>query len=808
MKKNIVIVLLYLVAHNISYSQFMDMSGDYRDTIMDKSITTGSSIYGNCFTPRGEFKILIICVNFDNPNDPNPNNPMWPANSDLPACFQDNSFIFSDLSTFDNIPAGNKSISNYFYEMSKHLPENERFKLYAEFYPVEIELDPSVDNSWSDLSRKAYAQLEIDHPNFVNIVSNFDNRDNYPQYVFDNTPYFKDNEIDYVVITFRFSHLWGSSGVPFPGMLNWSGSRGSYNRLSSYTFDSIRINGGHTHPNGLLDIGKAFAHEFAHNFYNAMHYGSANKVLGPYLSSTTLWGIMPLYENEIFACANGWERWYLGYISIKHDLKDVSQNGTYTLRDYMTYGDVMRIKMPYVDDQYIWLENHQGVNVFDERMDLASSLCGNSLSDPPKGLMIYTESITDTLSEVKLFSEGANGLKLIHADGNYDHSYIHTVITFPLCNSTFHPLLLRGKENPYTGYNTASKYLYDIDDNDTIQYTTDGNTGPQESSHFWWLNGNFIYGNGGSNAAFGQGDKIGIGTNPPITNMQKYDRGTNKLDPIYLNGISIEVLEQNANGDIDIEIKFDDYNFNNDIRMCGNIFMPPADIYINNNIAIEIDKSGTPNRILERNGEFVNPSIVSSSNNTDINFGTNSSLVLKDESAWQLFSGSHLEINDISQFKVNSGTTLLLKSGSSISIKGSGRIEVEPGGYICMEDNVSIDLQDELSVINLHTGYNSGVNTDVIFNSPSCIADPSAIINSGNGHINSYDADIYIQNKTFGSDKYYAGQDIYVGEDVTSQQTNGPVLIQSGAEVILDADGDVVLDTGFELEYGGMLEIR
>ena len=53
---------------------------------------------------------------------------------------------------------------------------------------------------------------------------------------------------------------------------------------------------------------------------------------------------------------------------------------TFTLRDFVTYGDVIRIKLPYKDsefasNQYIWLENHQS-----GKMILLLILFGYSLS--------------------------------------------------------------------------------------------------------------------------------------------------------------------------------------------------------------------------------------------------------------------------------------------------------------------------------------------------------------------------------------------------------------------------------------------
>jgi len=70
-----------------------------------------------------------------------------------------------------------------------------------------------------------------------------------------------------------------------------------------------------------------------------------------------------------------------------------------------------------------------------------------------------------------------------------------------------------------------------------------------------------------------------------------------------------------------------------------------------------------------------------------------------------------------------------------------------------------------------------------------------------------YPQDIYIQNHTFTIDRLIIGRNISVGNNVTSTQTQGPVIINNGVNVIFRAGQDVLLDSGFEVELGGTLEI-
>ncbi len=71
-----------------------------------------------------------------------------------------------------------------------------------------------------------------------------------------------------------------------------------------------------------------------------------------------------------------------------------------------------------------------------------------------------------------------------------------------------------------------------------------------------------------------------------------------------------------------------------------------------------------------------------------------------------------------------------------------------------------------------------------------------------------YPQDIYIQNYTFTSDRLIIGRNIFVGNNVTPSQTQGPVIIKNGANVIFSAEQDVLLDRGFEVELGGTFEIK
>ena len=42
---------------------------------------------------------------------------------------------------------------------------------------------------------------------------------------------------------------------------------------------------------------------------------------------------------------------------------------------------------------------------------------------------------------------------------------------------------------------------------------------------------------------------------------------------IYLNGLCVRILEQRANGDMKISIRWNDFNIKNNVRWCGDIVL-------------------------------------------------------------------------------------------------------------------------------------------------------------------------------------------------------------------------------------------
>jgi len=170
-------------------------------------------------------------------------------------------------------------------------------------------------------------------------------------------------------------------------------------------------------------------------------------------------------------------------------------------------------------------------------------------------------------------------------------------------------------------------------------------------------------------------------------------------------------------------------------------------------------------------------------------------------------SGGLLELNstNISDYNitVESGGSIIIKG--NLAISGNHQITVKGGGYICIDNSAGIQLSDVNSLIKIRENAIIGINPSLSIQA-SCIS-PVNISVSGNGSVIDYNQDVYIQNETITTSRYIGGKNIYVGHHVTNSKPQGDVLITNNANVIFDAQQEVIFDTGFECALGSTFEV-
>jgi hypothetical protein len=336
------------------------------------------------------------------------------------------------------------------------------------------------------------------------------------------------------------------------------------------------------------------------------------------------------------------------------------------LRDFYTTGDVIRIKLPFINwqqngdvkNQYLWIENRQKISAFDVNQ-FGDAGCKEPLS---KGLYMQIQVGKD-------FKFGSSGnvfpgygssdwqkpnslsswLFPMTAEGNFDYHFGEAPVTSqwntdcgwgntsePI-NKT-DPLML---PNPFTGLNDY--YIYWNTNGDDKLYQGD-TVQPWLNER---INGNIVWNalqKGDSTDAFKLSGKkkIGISTNPapvPVFTFRTKDTqndGTlaNYSNPaswenrvIHLNGLSIEILSETANdspphcldgsvpGDEKVRIRWDDYDITDKVRWCADSIVLHESISgatsyslnIKSGNSITPDRSISPNRhkaVEQINGEW------------------------------------------------------------------------------------------------------------------------------------------------------------------------------------------------------------
>jgi len=196
-----------------------------------------------------------------------------------------------------------------------------------------------------------------------------------------------DGNID--MVQFLLRNVRNDSTANFGGVNSGSGNitnKRPYNLIingqltsqeSVFSYQGVGTNRTYTlNPTGIV------THEFAHALFggNTFHTSGGNHYGW---GQTNTWfgleggyGLMGASGTGLVSC-NGYERWRMHWTSpvynpegiliqaneIDADISKEDGPKTFVLRDFVTTGDAIRIKLPYVDEnasnQYIWLENHQ-----------------------------------------------------------------------------------------------------------------------------------------------------------------------------------------------------------------------------------------------------------------------------------------------------------------------------------------------------------------------------------------------------------------------------------------------------------------
>lgn len=671
--------------------------------------------FGEVFTPKGDIRFLVICAGFKG-YDGGQDHGEWNDKDDLPKYLQGDAIelFYTDTVHFSQYEKDTavKNLSKLYYEMS-----NKTFRVLADVYPSRININPDSvrGSSWSAVNRAVIQKMKDQSPDFD--WSPYDQRENNPNFKFDNSVSSPDGKPDYVVIIYRYDGGWKQQ--PIKGMNRWlNGANGA----SSLGIVGVKFNSGVVGSDGFYCFAGTsrdahafigmFKHELGHELFSGPHYMGANEAYGKHFYSPVIgWG-STVSSSHINETLNAWERWLLGWIDISYDVGFKRKKQKFVLKDFATTGAAARIKIPNSGGQFLWVENHQKKSVFDQNTSagkLINKPEGSSgIPETEKGVLMYVESMLssrDSVSSSFVYDMSAvNGMWILNAQGNYDYpkpdSSIHTKDWSIYWNNKVY-YFKRGLANPYSGINPYVLYRHDFDNSGRIINRGNFNGGRGESTSIVMEEVGdtskllyACYGGRNKEAAefrrspvFQDKDVLNVVSNPPIVNYPFYNSKKDSIGKVYLNGLNVKLREKRSN-DYKVKVWYDDFKIDDDVRLSGNIGIVKDLFTLIRRSEIRLDQSGTVNKIKSDTSGFISPSHLLIENggglkmkrNTIVNVMDNSRLIVGDDGELIMKKKAILNLHDNSKLEVLSGA--YVEFTQRINLQDNSCLEIHPGAII------------------------------------------------------------------------------------------------------------------------------
>jgi hypothetical protein len=542
----------------------------------------------------------------------------------------------------------------------------------------------------------------------------------------------------------------------------------------------------------------------------------------------------------------------------------------YILRDFQSYGDAIKIQLPYINftglgdtkNQYLWIENHQLISSFDQvawlpsgcqdpwvpgiygmiqaGKDVLNNIDPNILMDPPLDFPNYYNRRQPNYAGSWLYP--------LTAEGNYDFHYnpyvtsTSTCWTGILCYPTnpFSPLT---EINPFTGYSELYDIINSVNDDKINRFIDPIQVGMAEVKQ----NGNVDFnanGKGDSKDAFcfaNGNTKISICSNPastPVYTLMSSDAlglpevgqeaKTYENRTIWLNGISVEILQENVSsalygqGAIKVRVRFDDYDVDRDTRWCGEIKLSPnaqsqsvPSLVLKSSKKIRIDRGKSPTSMRsisaspDANGNwiFTLPTNFTCLPNSYIKMEPNTNITVESGSTFTLKSNSRLDIGVNSVLRIKGGSNLIVEAGAQINVEAGGKIIIEEdaasnyvnNSKLVYYDNVSLKLDNTAQ---LEIAGNLELKDNAIF-SPSSISNPPYLMGSvkfSTTKVKSYNITAGVNCKMIfqGNAKsrkilYVQQESLYAPNLAEFSLQNGTAVLSEGSRIITPVNSNAVI---------------
>lgn len=344
----------------------------------------------------GTLRVLFVFaeIDYDTGTDPNPNSTDGWTVHQLPNWAGD---LFDPTT-----PSGQATgeVTRYFQEAS-----SEKYFVLGDYlvkpntgiFTVKMSHIEAINPNYTDAGHFMQAlnnQINIDlngiiiTANSLNGVSYFDNWSKSNHFKPKATPS-NDNPNKYDNVIFIWRNREGYNGTGNTAGASFNGTLLGYQtdtHINIGTFSNIPT--------------KVIRHEYGHlilggNDYHTAGGGWPAPSPNPYdywIQLTGGWGTMGLSGSSL-QCWSSWDRHRLNWkansnvynpsardenntLEVNGDLDatDLGDAGIYVLRDFITTGDAIRIKLPFTDpanefNEYLWVENHNGISLNNSTFD-------------------------------------------------------------------------------------------------------------------------------------------------------------------------------------------------------------------------------------------------------------------------------------------------------------------------------------------------------------------------------------------------------------------------------------------------------
>ena len=456
-------------------------------------------------------------------------------------------------------------------------------------------------------------------------------------------------------------------------------------------------------------------HEFNHLLIggNNFHSGGGNAAQfeSTFLPLQGGWSMMGASGSSLLTCS-AWDRDRMGW---KPDgaihrirARDLSSNevnadlaplagdtGVYLLRDFVTTGDALRIRMPFIPEdraqQWLWVENHQGRERNGSPTDRfhweGINACVTSVVEP--GLFMTMQVGREERIGPSIFNGAADYLRPVLANGNFDlhlrGDTLHNSCPFGT-NSLY---FVRDPDlaNPFTGSHEQELPVYDRDHNGSVQRAEhwvpgvrSEQGGPDKDlilfgrpEHAFRMNGV---------------RSLGMCTNPSSANMMtlfstnartSFGLNAPNVRTIHLNGIRVDLLEMRANGDAVVRVSTNDTRMTSDQRWCADsISLPPLRGVDGHSLTIAsghhllLDRSRTPTRMSPADSSAGGPWF---SGPTRFTVEASASVLVEDRATLELKHNSTIHLMPGSRLMLARKARLCIQEGSHIVVHGDARLD-------------------------------------------------------------------------------------------------------------------------------------